>query len=164
MINSGELSITKIHEVASSSANAVIKPFPARMVCRDIGCGCVCHLRSYYRTPFFLSRMIGAVTYRGVCRNHPAGRGDIKLSLPEWLTNYNVYVHFEKAVNGTPSLGLRFQRKVAWGSEDTIIRFSFLGDTEGIKAILQKGNASLDDTEPNHGLTALHVSARAWGL
>lgn len=126
--------------------------------CHDGGCGCVCHLGMYYRTPFFMQRLIGSITFCGVCPAHPSSRGEIKYSLPEWLASYNIYVSFEKAVNGTPSLGLRFQRKVAWGNEDTIIKFSYLGDTEGIKAMLDSRRGFLDDTEPNHGLTPLHVS------
>jgi hypothetical protein len=54
---------------------------------------------------------------------------------------------------------MKFRRRVAWGSEDTIIRFSIVGDTNGIRSILQSGTGSLNDIDPNHGRTALHVSA-----
>lgn len=126
--------------------------------CQDGSCGCVCHLGTYIKTPFFMKRLIGSITFSGVCPAHPYGRGEIKYSLPEWLTSHSIYVTFEKAVNGMPSIGLRFQRKLAWGNEDTIIRFAYLGDTEGIKNMLDSRRGFLDDTEPNYGLTALHVS------
>ncbi|KAL1872012.1 hypothetical protein VTK73DRAFT_1756 [Phialemonium thermophilum] len=48
--------------------------------------------------------------------------------------------------------------RVPWGGEDSIIRFSLVGDTDGIRSVLQKGMGSLDDIEPNHGLTALHYA------
>lgn len=142
----------------SANGQAVVMLPRPRVQCEDATCECICHIRPYYKTPLFLRKLMGAVTFRGRCQNHPAAPGEIKYSMPEWLTNYNMYVVFQKAANGMPSCGLRFQRKVAWGAEDTIIRFSLLGDIAGIKAILERGRGFLDDVDPNHGLTALHVS------
>lgn len=141
----------------SSQDSIITYSSKTHLQCQEESCGCVCHLGTYIRTPFFMKRLIGSITFSGVCPAHPNGRGEIKYSLPEWLTSHSIYVVFEKAVNGMPSLGLRFQRKLAWGNEDTIIRFSYLGDTEGIKTMLDSRRGFLDDTEPNHGLTALHV-------
>jgi len=57
-------------------------------------------------------------------------------------------------------LGLKLQRKVPWGAGDTIIRFSFLGDVEGIKALLDGRQSFLDDVDPNYGRTPLHYAVR----
>ena len=105
-----------------------------------------------------MERFLGALAFKGVCRNHPAKSWALKYWIPEWISSYNVSLWFEQNLCGTPSFGLRFQRKVPWGNEDTIIRFSSQGDTEGIKAILESGKGSLNDVDPNHGLTPLHVS------
>jgi hypothetical protein len=130
---------------------------PSRFRCGDTGCACCCHLGRYVQTPWFLKRFFGALAYRGTCRNHTANLWELKYWLPEWLSNHNIYLLFERNAAGSPSLGFKFQRKVPWGGEDSIIRFSLVGDTDGILSILQKGMGSLDDIEPNHGLTALHV-------
>ncbi|KAL3952381.1 hypothetical protein ACCO45_012324 [Purpureocillium lilacinum] len=37
-------------------------------------------------------------------------------------------------------------------------RFSFLGDTQGIKHMLRSGTGSLGDVDPNHGRSALHYA------
>jgi hypothetical protein len=121
-------------------------------------CACACHLGGYFKTPIFLKRFVGALKFRGKCRNHTSNLWELKYWVPEWMANYNIYLLFERSACGNPSIGIRFQRKVPWGRDDTIIRFSLVGDTQGIKSILQSGMAALDDTDPNHGLTALHVN------
>lgn len=131
---------------------------PRNLRCGDPGCACACHLGQYLRTPRFLQRFIGALQFRGTCKNHGAKLWEAKYWVPEWVSNYNIYLLFERTASGDPSLGLKFQRKVPWGTEDTIIRFSFSGDVNGIKAILMSKTGSLNDIDPNHGRTALHVS------
>lgn len=155
----GDNSTSKLMLVSStSSRSSGITDTPFRSKCRGTTCGCVCHLGRYYRTPIFLRRFIGALTFKGVCQNHPTKSSEIKYWVPEWVSNYNIQLWFDRNECGTPSLGLKLQRKVPWGGEDTIIRFSFLGDTEGIKSILQSRRGTLDDVDPNHGRTPLHVS------
>ena len=131
---------------------------PSKFRCTEANCACSCHLGRYRKSPMFLKRFLGALSFRGTCRNHAARLWEVKWWTPEWILNYNVYLLFERAACGTPSFGLRCQRKVPWGEQDTIIRFSLTGDTAGIKSILESGHGSLHDTDPNHGLTALHVS------
>jgi hypothetical protein len=135
---------------------------PAQFQCGDPECACSCHLGRYLKTPLFLKRFVGALTFRGTCQNHTSKLWELKYWVPQWISNYNVYLLFERTASGNPSLGMKFQRKVAWGGEDTIIRFSFVGDAYGIKSILQSGMGSLDDIDPNHGRTALHVSIIAF--
>jgi hypothetical protein len=127
--------------------------------CGDTTCSCFCHLGRYVNTPQFLRRLIGSVTYRGTCANHPSKLWELKYWTPSFLSNYNVYMFFERAACGTPGFALKLQRKVAWGGEDTIIKFAFTGDVDGIKNIIDKRMGSLDDVDPNHGRTPLHVSS-----
>jgi hypothetical protein len=74
------------------------------------------------------------------------------------MSNYNIYLLFERSACGSASLGLRFQRKVPWGIQDSIIRFSIKGNVRGIRSILDSKKGCLDDVDPIHGFTALHVS------
>lgn len=134
---------------------------PRRLRCEDPSCACSCHLGRYLRTPMFLKRFLGALAFRGSCQNHATSLWELKYWAPLWLSNYNVYVLFERTSCGTPSVGLKFQRKVSWGGGDSIIRFSLVGDTAGIKLMLDSRKGSLEDVDPNHGLTALHVRRRA---
>ncbi len=132
---------------------------PTRLPCGDTTCACFCHLGSYINTPQFLRRFLGSVTYRGTCNNHPAKLWELKYWTPNFLSNYNVYLFFERTACGTPGFALKLQRKVAWGGEDTIIRFALTGDVVGIKTMLDSRMGSLDDVDPNHGRTPLHVSS-----
>lgn len=125
---------------------------------REANAGKPQSLGGYYRTPYFLRRFLGALTFKGVCQSHPTKSSEIKYWIPDWASNYNVQLWLERNVCGTPSFGLKLQRKVPWGGEDTILRFSFLGDTDGIKNVLQSGRGTLDDVDQNHSRTPLHVS------
>lgn len=145
--------------VPASKQSFVSIQAPARLRCGDAACACFCHLSRYSKTPQFLKRFVGALSFRGSCQNHSARLWEVKYWMPYWISNYNIYLLFEKTAYGAPSLGLKFQRKVPWGGEDTIIRFAFLGDTEGIKAVLESGRGSLDDVDPDYGRSGLHVGS-----
>lgn len=132
---------------------------PPRFRCGEARCACSCHLGRYLKSPSFLKAFFGSLSFRGTCSNHASNLWELKYWIPEWISNYNVYLLFEKNSCGSPSLGLRFPRKVPWGGQDTIIRFSLLGDVSGIRSILERGQGSLHDVDPNHSRTALHVSS-----
>lgn len=168
-----EVVVTEM-EVCDSTPGAVVQPVaayglpsaasaivvsPRRLRCGDPTCACFCHLSQYVRTPQFLKRLTGAVVFRGSCKNHQSKLWELRYWTPHFLSNYNWYLLFERTASGTPSFGLKLQRKVPWGGEDTIVRFAVVGDVEGIKTILNSGRAALDDVDPNHGRTPLHVSS-----
>jgi hypothetical protein len=82
---------------------------------------------------------------------------ELRYSSPQWLAWHNLYLVLHNAAYGSPTLGLKFQRRVPWG-EDSIIRFALIGNLQGVKEMLYSGRSSIDDIDPNHGRTALHVS------
>ncbi|GAB1309968.1 hypothetical protein MFIFM68171_00178 [Madurella fahalii] len=146
-------------EKSTNSAQPLISiNAPRRFQCEDPSCACSCHLGRYLRTPMFLKRFLGALAFRGSCQNHTTSLWELKYWAPLWLSNFNVYVLFERTSCGAPSIGLKFQRKVAWGGDDSIIRFSLVGDTKGIESMLDSRRGSLEDVDPNHGQTALHYA------
>lgn len=145
--------------IDSSSRSTISVKSPSRFQCGNPICPCFCHIGGL-QTPLGLKRFFGALRFRGSCNNHASNLWELKYWIPQWLSNYNIYLLFERTASGSPTFGLKFPRKVSWGGEDTIIRFSFVGDVDGIRSILDSGKCSLDDIDPNHGRTALHVSTK----
>lgn len=141
--------------VVSVRPTALIGP-PERSKC-TIDCRCICHIPKYYKTPDFLRRFIGALSFKGICRNGTLSCIEVKCWLPAWLTSRNLYLIAGRFICGSPSLVLQIQRRVAWGADDSILKFSLSGNLDGVKEILRIGRAYLNDVDPNHGRTALHV-------
>jgi hypothetical protein len=84
----------------------------------------------------------------------------IRYCFPQWLTPHNLFLIVHGMTYCQPTLGLKIQRRVPWGEEDNIIRFALTGNLHGVKELLYSGKGSLDDVDPNHGRTALHVSSK----
>lgn len=76
---------------------------------------------------------------------------EVMIRMPMWLTQFNLYVA------GSPERILRLQRKVPWGSEESILKHCLHGNLEQVKHLLSHQRASLYDIDPSYGRTPLHV-------
>jgi hypothetical protein len=143
-------------EARTSNPSHISVRSPPRFRCQDPSCAYSCHLNRNYKTPRFLRDFIGALKFRGTCRNHPTNLWEVKYWMPWWMANYNVYLLFERTASGSPSLGLRFRRRVDLA--EPLLYCSFKSNIQGLKMVLQNPVVSLDDIHLNTGYTALHVS------
>lgn len=85
------------------------------------------------------------------CKQCARSSLEIMVRTPNWLTQYNF------CSMGSPERMLRLQRKVPWGSEESVLKHCLKGNLDGVKHLLMSGRASLYDVDPNHGRTPLHV-------
>jgi nucleoside phosphorylase len=124
---------------------------------------CQCS-RSNLKTPITLKRYLGQLSVRSFCQQCSKRYIEIVIWLPGWLAEHNLYLVGEWLACGSPSFGLKLQRRVPWGRDDSILQFCLKRDLAGTKHILYSGKASLYDVDPNHGRTALHVSCASFVL
>jgi hypothetical protein len=111
-----------------------------------------------YQTPTLFDAVFGGFCTRVVLERNSLRLLELRYSFPQWLTPHNLYLILHNAAYGQPTLGLKIQRRVPWGEEDSILRFALTGNLQGVREMLYSGKSSLDDVDPNHGRTALHVS------
>jgi hypothetical protein len=113
-----------------------------------------------YQTPRLLDAVFGGFCTRMVLERNSFRLLELIWFFPQWLTPHNVYLILYKAYYGQPMMGLKIQRRVPWGKGDSIIRFALKGNLQGVTEMLYSGKSSLDDVDPNHGRSALHVSSK----
>jgi hypothetical protein len=133
-------------------------------------CRCVCHSNWRFSIPAFAKHFLGSLqmAYHGPpkfrarcsissCKNQQSSLLAV-YCFPKWFVDLTLHISIQMFSIGFPTVGLSFPRRMGWGEEDTIIRYALIGDSEGIKHLLSRNMARLDDVDSLHGRSALHVS------
>jgi hypothetical protein len=136
-------------------------------------CGCLCHYTRTYRTSPLLKRFIGTLFlgYAGspifsakcnvkTCQNPIQGSVDIVYCFPLWYCQRALNISAWSSFSLGTTIRIHVRRRIPWGGgQDTLLKFALTGNVDGAKSLIGSGKAFLTDTDPNHGRTALHVSA-----
>jgi hypothetical protein len=136
-------------------------------------CDCSCHSNYKFRTPLMLGNLLGSLfmRYNGspllrpkcekiTCQNRTGQSFQLTYCFPRWFLEMAIHLVAARTYTGSPMFGLEVRRRVAWGSEDSILKFALTGNTVGVKTLLGGGRFSMTDVDPNHGRSALYVSLR----
>lgn len=136
-------------------------------------CGCLCHSTRTYRTPPLLKPFIGTLFlgYVGspifsakcnieTCQNSIQGSLDIVYCFPLWFCQRALNISASSLLLRGTKIQIQVRPRIPWGGgQDNLLKFAMIGNVDGAKSLIGSGKASLIDTDPNHGRTALHVSA-----
>lgn len=136
-------------------------------------CGCLCHYSQTYATPPLLKRFIGTLFlgYAGspifsakcnveTCQNPIQRSVDIVYCFPLWFCQRALSISASSSFSFGTTIRIHVRRRILWGGgQDTLLKFAMVGNVDGAKSLIGNGKALLTDTDPNHGRTALHVSA-----
>jgi len=156
-----------------SSETTVFVHVSRRRHCIGV-CNCLCHYARTHRTPPLLKRFIGTLFlgYTGspllsaecnvkTCQNPIQGSVDIIYCFPLWFCQRALNISASLSSSLGTTIRIYVKRRILWGGgQDTLLRFALTGNVDGAKSLIGSGNALLTDVDPNHGRTALHVSAK----
>ena len=165
----------------SSAANGLFEPgsiskFASGGVTRNVRqigsctlvCFCSCHKRTRLRTPSILRSVLGSIVLGfeslplvaqtcddEACRNHATTSITMDLALPQWFLHRIITIRATSELKRGPELLLRVLRVRSLDSP--IFGALRRGNTEIIKRLLEKGDASVLDVAEN-GTSILNVS------
>ena len=157
-----------------SSDTAILVSASRKRRC-EVSCRCLCHSAQRYRTPPFIQNLFGTLFmgYTGwpvlsarcninTCQNPTQGRSiDVVYCFPMWFWQRAVHISATLQFLSGLIFQVQMKRRIPWGGgQDTLLKFALTGNVDGAKSLMGNGKAWLNDIDPNHGRTALHVGAK----
>ncbi|KAI9795610.1 MAG: hypothetical protein M1833_006931 [Piccolia ochrophora] len=136
-----------------------------------VECDCACHRGRRMRTPRILQNIIGNlfVGYVGLpylspkcnsfsCQKRSAPILTARYQFPFWFIAKVLFASFAPNVAGDPRFGLTVRNRVQPVIGKNIFEMARWGDTEGVKEMLDKGLAGVDDIRNLDGCSAIALA------